>query len=74
MRNNSFKFLEFGQVFQEEMSFHDISYLELWQPVFSMEWSNLCYFGKVLHEKRFCETILNLDQRFRRCHLMTYFI
>ena len=26
--------MKFGQVFQEEVSFKDISYLELWQPFF----------------------------------------
>ena len=29
MRNNSVKLFEFGPVVQEEMSFKDISYLEL---------------------------------------------
>ena len=32
-------------VFKEEMSFKDISYLELWQPFCSAEWNLLCNFG-----------------------------
>ena len=30
----------FGQVVQEEMSFIDISYLELWQPICSVNWKH----------------------------------
>ena len=40
-RMNCFKF---GQVVQEEISFVDISYLELWQPFFSAEQNLLCNF------------------------------
>ena len=71
MRNNSdIFFFKFGPVFQEEMSFKDISYLlELWQPLCSMERNHVCNFGRVHHEEQFCEVILNLDQLFRwRCH------
>ena len=34
MRNNSIKYFEFRTVFQEEMFFKDISYLDLRQPLF----------------------------------------
>ena len=49
---------------QEEISFKDISYLKLWQP---LEWNHLCNFGRRYHEEQFCEIILNLDKWFRRC-------
>ena len=48
MRNNSLNNFEFGPVFQE-MLFKDISYLELWQSLCSMEQNHLCYFGRVHH-------------------------
>ena len=47
------------------MSFKDISYLELWQPICSMEQNHLCNFGRVHHAEQFCEIILNLDKWFR---------
>ena len=58
MRNNSVIFLKIRPAFQEEISFNDISYLELWQPLCSMEWNHLCNFGKVHHEEQFCEIFL----------------
>ena len=42
------------------MSFQDISYRELWQPLCSTEWNHLCNFGRGHHEEQFCEIILNL--------------
>ena len=65
IRNNSF---ELAPAFQ--MSFKDISYLELWQPLCSMEQNHLCNLRRVHHEEQFCE-ILNLDQWFRRCHFLS---
>ena len=50
---------------QKEMSFKDTSYLELWQPLCSVDQNHLCNFGSRYHEEQFCEIILNLDQRFR---------
>ena len=44
----------------QEMSFKDISYLELWQPLCSVDWNHLCNFGRQHHEEQSCE-ILNLD-------------
>ena len=44
-------YFEFGPEFQEEMSFQDISYLELWQPLCSMEQNHLFNFGKVLQQE-----------------------
>ena len=47
------------------MSFKDISCLELWQPLCSVDWNQLCNLGKRHHEEQSCEFILNLDQLFR---------
>ena len=44
MRNNFVNYFEFGPVVQE-MSFTDISYLELWQPLCSVEQNHLCNFS-----------------------------
>ena len=52
-------YMKIGPVVQE-MSFKDISYLELWQPLCSVDWNNLCNFGRRHHEKQSCEIILNL--------------
>ena len=54
--------MKFGPVVQEEMSLKDISYLELLQPIFSVERNHLCNFDRRHHEEQFCEKILNLDQ------------
>ena len=54
------------------MSLKDISYLELWQSLCSVEWNHLCNFGKRHHEEQFCEIISNLDQELRRCRLKTF--
>ena len=50
----------------QEMSFKDISYLELWQPLCSTNRNHLCNFDRRHHEEQFCKIILNLDQWFRR--------
>ena len=47
------------------MCYKDISYLELWRPLCSLEQNHLFNFGRK-HEEQFCEMILNLDQWFRR--------
>ena len=59
---------------QEEMLFKDISYLELWQPLCLVDRNHLCNFGRVHHEEKFCEIILNLDQWFRRKCRLTIFL
>ena len=59
---------------QEEMSFKDISYLELWQPLCSVEWNHLCNlcimrnnsvkffeFGPVVQEEMFKESLRLTD-------------
>ena len=57
------------------MSLKDISYLELWQPLCSVEWNHLCNVGSRHHEEQFCEIILNMDQWFsKRCHFKDIFI
>ena len=45
-----------------EMSFKDISYLELWQPLRSVDWILLCNSGRRHHEEGSCVIILNLDK------------
>ena len=37
LRDNSVNYFEFGPAVQDEMSFKDISYLELWMPFSSAE-------------------------------------
>ena len=59
---------------QEEISLKDMSYLELWQPLCSVEQNHLCNFVRRHNEEQFCEIILNLDQWFRRCHLQIFLI
>ena len=54
------------------MSLKDVSYLELWQPLCSVERNHLCNFGRRHHEEQLCKTILNLDQWFRRCCLKIF--
>ena len=56
------RYVKFGPVVQE-MSFEDTSYLELWQPLCSVDWKHLCNFGGRHHEEQYCTIILNLDQR-----------
>ena len=53
--------MKFGPVVQE-MSFKDISYLELWQPLCSVDWNHVCNIGRRHHEEQSCEIILNLDE------------
>ena len=45
--------------------FCSVSYLELWQPLCSVGWNQLCNIGKRHHQEQSCEIILDLDQRFR---------
>ena len=54
------------QWFKEEMSFKDISYLELWQPFCSVDWNHLCNIGRRHHEEKSYVINLNLNQWFRR--------
>ena len=72
MRNNSVK--SFGPEVQQEMSFKDTSYLELWLPFCSVEQNYLCNFGRGYQEEQFCDIILNLDQWFTRCRLKKFLI
>ena len=66
--------MNFGPVVRE-MSFKDISYLELWLPLCSVDWNHLCNIGRRRHEAQFGGIILNLDQWFRRnCHLNVFVI
>ena len=59
---------------QREMSFKDISYLELSQLLWSADQSHLCNFGRRYYEIQFCEIIMNLDQWFRRKSCLKVFL
>ena len=52
----------------QEMSFKDISYLELWRHFRSAEQNQLCNFSRGYQEDQFCEIVIIffLDQWFRR--------
>ena len=67
-------YVKFGPVVQEEMSFQDISYLELWWPFCYAEQNHLCNSGRGYQEEQFCEIILNLDQRFRKKCVLKIFL
>ena len=70
---HSCEVMEFGPVVQKERLFIDISYLELWQPLCSVDLNHLCNFGRRHHEEIFCEIIFNLDQWFsRECSLKVF--
>ena len=56
---------------QEEKLFKDISYLDIWQPLCSVDHNHLCNFDRVDLEEQFCEIILKLDQ-WIRCRLKTF--
>ena len=66
---------KFCLVVQQDMSFKDNSYLELWQPLCSVDWNHLCHFGRRHHEEQSCEIILIMDLWFRRkCRLKVFLI
>ena len=74
MRNIPVKLCAFGQVVQE-MTFKDISYLELWWPFCSAQPNHLYIFDRGHYEEHFCEIVLNWGQWFRRrCRLKTFLI
>ena len=56
------------------MRFKDISYLELWWPLCSVERYHLWHFGRRHHEEQFCDIILNLDQWFRRRYCLKRYL
>ena len=65
--------MKLGPTVQEEMPFKDISYLELWQHLFSVDWNHLCNIGRRHNEEQPCEMILNLDQWFKtKCRLKVF--
>ena len=68
-------YMKFGPVVLEVMSFKDISYLELWQHLCSVDWIHLCNIGRRHHEERTCVINLDLDHWFRRkCCLNVFLI
>ena len=66
-------YMKFRPVVQE-MSFKVISYLELLQPLYSVDWNHLCNIGRRHHEEQSCEIILNLDQWFGRKYFLKVFL
>ena len=54
------------------MSSKDISYLELWRSLCSVELNHLCNISVRYHEEQFPEIILNLGQLFKRCPLKEF--
>ena len=74
MGNIHVKLHEIWTVVQEEMSFKDISFLELWQPPCSVDLIHLCNIGRRHHEERSCVIILNLFQQFRRKRCLNIFL
>ena len=64
MENIHVKLYKLGPVVQE-MSFKDMSYLELWQSLCSVDWNHLCSIRRRHPEDQSCEIILNLEQWFR---------
>ena len=56
------------------MAFKRISYLELWQPFWSVERNYLSNSCRRHHEEQLYEIILNLDQWFRRYRLKIFLI
>ena len=55
------------------MSFKDISYPELWQPLYPAERKHLCNFDTGYHEEHFYYYFFNLDQWFI-CRLQIFLI
>ena len=47
------RYVKLGPVVQE-MSFEDTSYLELWQPLCSVDWKHLCNLGGRHQEEHYC--------------------
>ena len=66
--------MKFGPVVQEEMSFKDISYLELWQPLCSVDRNHLCNIGRSHHEEQSCEINFNVQLLRRKCRLKVFLI
>ena len=73
MTNISLKYFEFRPVVQEERSFKDISYLWLWRPFCSMLPNYLGNYGSGPYAEHFCETVLNLEQWFKRKNCLKTF-
>ena len=72
-RTFMWSYMKFVPVVQE-MLFKDISYLELWWPLFSAEQYHLCNFHRGYYEEQFRAIILNLDQWLRRKCLLKIFL
>ena len=53
--------MQFRPVVQEEMSFKDISYLELWRPFRSVEWNRLWNLGRGSYKKNSVNSFRSWD-------------
>ena len=54
--------------------FKDISYLELWRPLYSADGNHLYNFGRGYYEEQFYAFISNLGQWSRRCRLKYFYL
>ena len=50
------------------MSLKDVSYLELWNHLCSLEWNYLCNFGRRHHEEQFCEYLMDNEGNLLNLH------
>ena len=66
--------MKFEPVVQWEMSFKDISYQELWEPLCSVDWNHLCIIGRRHHEEQPCEIILYSPVVQEKYHLKVFLI
>ena len=66
--------MKFKSLLREEMSFKDMSYLELWPSFCPAEWNHLYNIGRKHHEEQSCEFILNLDLLFSRKGRLNVFL
>ena len=66
---------DFAPVIQEERSYTDISYLYLLLHFCSVLLKHLCNYVSGSYAEHLCETVLNLEHRFKRkCCLKTFII
>ena len=56
-----------------KFAFNQVLHLHSMVPV-HVERDHLCNLGRRHHEEKFCEIILDLDQKFRRCSVKIFLI
>ena len=57
---------------QKDMSFKDISFLELWQPIRSADQNHLCNFGRRYYEEQFVKLFWIWTSASEECHLNVF--